>query len=86
MSDRARTLGPPARLVLAWLAVGAAATSSTRASGRATADGGGCGEPLEHWAAPCVRFRPNSPGAVRTRCAAHANGTSNQQVDAKTRQ
>ena len=33
---RAKTLGPPTRLVLAWLADGAAKTSSIRASGKPT--------------------------------------------------
>src|ERR1019366_4516544 len=37
MSFRARTLGPPTRLVLAWLADGAAKTSSIRARGKPTA-------------------------------------------------
>ena len=40
---------------------------------------GGGNDPLEHWAAPCVSFRRTSPAAVRTRCAAHATGTSHQQ-------
>ena len=30
------------------------------------------------WAAPCVRVRSKSPGLVRTRHAAHANGTHDQ--------
>ena len=36
MSFRATTLGPPARLALAWLVVGAAKPSSIRASGHPT--------------------------------------------------
>ena len=47
---------------------------------------GGCGEPLDHGSAPCVRNRRESPGPVRTRCAAHANGTSDQPTDTKSRQ
>src|ERR1019366_6821987 len=37
MSFRAKTLGPPARLALAWLAVGTAKTSRIRARGKPTA-------------------------------------------------
>ena len=37
MVSRAWTLGPPARVVLAWLAGDVVVTSSTRARGRATA-------------------------------------------------
>jgi Polyphosphate kinase middle domain len=44
---------------------------------------GTCGEPFERWAAPCVRVRSTSPGLVRTRCAAHANGIRDQQVDGR---
>lgn len=48
--------------------------------------GRGCCEPLEHLAAPWIRFRPNSPDTGRCRCTAHANGTRGQQVDASSRQ
>ena len=46
-------------------------------------DRGGCCEPFEHWAAPCVSFRGNAPAAIRIRCAAHATDSSHQRKEGR---
>ena len=86
MSDIARTLGPPATFVPATLLVGSAVTSNTRASGSTTAIAAAAASHLNTGVLPTSGTGQIHRGPGRCRCTAHANGTSNQQVDAKTRQ